>query len=168
MSERSEAVRTIGEDPRHQRWKWHAALAGWSLLVAVVATALLGLLGNGVLSESEAVSADGRLAVSYDRFVRNQGQSELVIAVPAPDPEQRQVEVRITQSYLAANQVQATTPEPASVRSSGADLVYEFPTDRTGLLLRFDLKPSGGMGTRTATITAANTTPVTLHQFVLP
>lgn len=165
-TEDREAAQAIGEAPRFQKSEWRASRVGWLVMSAVVVAAMLGVWGEGPLSEARASSGNGALSVQYERFVRDLGETDLRVRVAPGHTEQGAVRVGIDQDYLAANQVQAVTPEPASSALRGGRLVYEFPaTDRAGLLLRLDLRPSGGIGASDATVTVNGAEPVRFTQF---
>lgn len=168
MSEanRTEGADTVGEVPGLQRREWRIERIGWVLMAAVVIAGLLGVWGHGPLSSAEARS--GRLAVTYERFTRNVGQSELIVRAAPGSAEGGLIRVRISQDYLATNQVQAITPEPASTEAAAGDLVFEFPAkDQSGLVLRIDTRPTGGMGVRKAKVSVLNES-VRIRQFVYP
>ena len=86
---------------------------------------------------------DGRLTVSYDRFVRDMGETTVVARI-APGPVVGgSARLAVAQDFLLNYEVAAVTPEPSSATAQGDHPVHEFPADpSTGLSVRFDLRPS--------------------------
>lgn len=163
---RSEVFEVVGEIPRLQTRVWRVERIGWLLMAAAMAAGLLGVWGHGPISSTEASS--GKLTATYERFVRNVGQNELIVRVAPGSAENGRIRVRISQDYLSTNQVQAMAPEPTSTAVAGGDLVFEFPaSDRSGLTLRIDTRPTGGMGVREAKV-AVLTDSIQIRQFVYP
>ena len=125
------AVKRIGDleldqDLDFQRRQWRLERAGWVLIALVVALAALGLFGTGPISSATAGGGEEGLTVEYQRFVRRQGQLELVIGIDARHASNGQVALRIDGDYLASVRIQEVSPEPVEVRADGADRVYVF------------------------------------------
>jgi hypothetical protein len=156
----------VREHPKQRLWEWQAQRFGWLLMGLIVVYGLLGGWGNGLLSGA-TVEGSGGLEVSYDRFVRDGGESSLQLQVPA-QPGGDTAQVRVSQEFLSANQVESVTPQPDSVTAVEADLLYEFPTEEHAEVeVTFNLRPEGP-GTRTGSVGLPDSEPVVFGQFVYP
>jgi hypothetical protein len=104
-----------------QRREWRAQQIGWLAL---------GLFGGGPLSSARAATADGGLAVEYQRFVRAGAAQRLrfEIATPGAGP----VELRLSRGYLDAVRVEHVLPSPASTSATPEWTTFVFaPGTRT-------------------------------------
>ena len=82
---------------------------------ALVLAGLAGLLGPGPLSRT--TRTDGRgLDVGYERFVRDNAQTDLSFRVAPQALVSDQARLLIHRDYLAANRLQRIEPEPRSTR----------------------------------------------------
>jgi hypothetical protein len=166
---KSDIADLVGESPSFQRREWRVDRVGWVVMALILVAGLVGVWGGGLLGNVTATGSDGRVSVDYDRFVRNLGQSSLIVTFPPGSAEQGAISMSIDQQYLTANEVESTTPEPDSVTARNGRFVFEFPAaDDTALTARFDLRPNSGAGVRTATIESDSGDPVRLWQFVYP
>jgi hypothetical protein len=166
---KSDIADLVGERPSFQRREWRVDRVGWVVMALVLVAGLLGVWGGGSLGNVTATGSDGRVSVDYDRFVRNLGQSSLIVTFPPGSAEQGVISMRIDQQYLAANEVESTTPQPDSVTAREGRFIFEFSAaDDTSLTARFDFRPNSGAGVRTATIESDSGAPVRLWQFVYP
>jgi hypothetical protein len=125
------AVKRIGDieleqDIAFQRKQWRIERVGWGLIALLVVLAAAGLFGTGPLSSATAGGETEGLTVEYERFVRRQGQAEIVIAIDARHASNGQVAVRIDGDYLASVRIQEVSPQPVEVRADGSDQVYVF------------------------------------------
>lgn len=62
--------------------------------------------------------------MSYDRFVRYRGDTEVTADIIAPGPGP--VELRVGREYLGEVQVQSVTPDPSEVSVRGDEVVYVY------------------------------------------
>lgn len=147
--DREDAASLPAGVPVKQRQAGRADRLGWLFLAALVAAGLLGAWGDGPFSTTRVASPDGNLVVSYERFARNLGDTRLEVRMTPSRTGGGVARLHVGQSYLAGFQVQATTPEPTTVLARNGQWIYEFPVEGGAqLLVRFDLRPSGGMGLR--------------------
>jgi hypothetical protein len=159
----------IKQDLTFQRREWRIQRVVWLLLAALLVAALAGLLGPGPLSSTSRQAAG--FDVHYLRFTRWQAPHTLTITVlPSAGPT---VALAINRSYLDSMQVQQITPQPASVKLSGNNYIFDFDNRRAQLPtdIAFDLQPSS-MGTVHAIIglltPGSPTASVHLTQLVYP
>lgn len=113
-------------DLAFQRREWQAQRVGQALLALVVALGVVGVFGEGLLAPVRAISPDGVLSVTYDRFARRGARTRLRIdlAAPAEGPHS----VRISRGYIEAVEVRQITPAPGEVALTpeGTELVFEL------------------------------------------
>lgn len=168
---KSEISDLVGEAPSIQHQEWWAYRIGWTLMALILLAGLLGVWGQGVVSRAEVTSPDGRLEVSYERFVRNQAATTLEIRFPPRVAEQGTIHLFINQNYLTAHDVDAITPDPESVTVQGKDFVYEFQVHKDSpLTVSLDLHTDvdSGMGRLEAVFRGGSTGEVHFGQIVYP
>lgn len=129
----------IEYDERAQRREWLATTVALIVMTLVVVAALYGLLGRGRFSHAEATSADGLLRVEYERVMRFNTDSRLIVTV-TPKSDKAGVAIAVPGDRLEISSLQ---PSPRRIRQERGDLKeYVFdvqPGEKTVLL--FDLKP---------------------------
>ncbi|CAM3008143.1 hypothetical protein SAXI111661_13580 [Saccharomonospora xinjiangensis] len=157
-------------DPSFQRREWLLNRVGWALMALVVLAGLAGVWGGGGLgSQAQAASADGRMRVDYERFVRNLGETTVQIRFAPGSARDGMIRLSVSQEYLSQNEVMATTPDPDTIVADNGSLVYTFPVrGDSPLTVTFDLRPTSGMGMLDATVGGASVGPVRFRQVVYP
>jgi hypothetical protein len=157
----------VEERPAFHRRDYFVQRFGWSFMGLVFLLGLLGLWGDGVLSDTTAHNDQARLTVSYERFVRNTGLTTLQLRISHDVRDEDVVAVRVSQEYLSDVEITGITPQPERVTSDETDLRYEFPVrDNSQLVVTFDLRPQG-YGTKVGTIRLSDEA-VVFQQFVYP
>jgi hypothetical protein len=114
----------VQENIAFERIEWRAASVLFWGLIALVAATLLGLFGNGPLSRSSAVSADGSLRVEYDRFGRFGAPMRMTVHI-RPDADGTAA-FTVTRDYLQAQRVEQITPPPTTTETAGDAVRYVF------------------------------------------
>jgi hypothetical protein len=150
-------------DHRFHRTEWRIQRIGWALVALFLASAAAGLFGNGPLSRAHADNGAGRL--EYQRFTRYGLTTDLVIT-PAGGANGI-TRVEITGDYLEAFHVERITPEPAAVRMTGPNIVYEFATTAPGASIAFHVNPQR-LWRRSATIKIDGGAPLEISQLTYP
>jgi hypothetical protein len=156
----------LEKDFPFQQRAWIAERVGWTLMAAFLLAATIGAFGRGPLSNAQAESPDGSLALDYERLVRFQSPTELRIRIPqAPS---REIELSIPQTYVDSVSITEIRPKPASVRLRGEDVVYRFLVDRgsqsTEVFFRIQMETMG----RLSGSVAAGNASLHFRQFVFP
>lgn len=151
------------------RWDWRADILGWALMSAIILFGLFGLLGDGPLSQAEQTSPDGQLSVSYERFLRSEGNTQLFISLAPGSARNGWLGLRIDRQCLQDSQVESLQPPPASTTVSADQVIYRYPArDRTGLALRLDMRPSDSFTVRRCEIAVDEGASVQFWQWVHP
>lgn len=160
---RSRAQQNFESELQFHEREWRVQRIGWALLALFLAFALGGLFGNGPLSRSHADSAAGR--IEYERFVRYGLSTDLVVT---PTGSARGVNrIALDADYLEAFRVERITPEPASVRISGARIVYEFSSTAPDAAIAFHMRPQR-LWRQTSAVSIDGGAPVEISQLTYP
>lgn len=117
----------INQDLSFQEREWSVQRVGGILLAAIVVLGLLGLFGTGPLSSATTGSIDDGLKLSYERFVRHDGQTSWEVHISPDQISNGQVELWVSSDYLDSVDIERISPQPDQVRNEGDRLVYIFP-----------------------------------------
>lgn len=133
----------IAEDLEFQRRTWVFERAGWIVFAIIVAAAMAGLFGRGLLGVAVAATDDARLSVEYHRFWRMQSPMTLRIRADASTSEDGRVRVWIGRPYLQTARLSHVLPEPESVEAGPDRIVFVFAltSDATAADISLDLEP---------------------------
>jgi hypothetical protein len=159
----------IGQDLTFQRREWRVQRIVWLFVVAILAAAVMGLIGPGPLSSASAGTPDFR--VQYLRFARWQAPQSLVVSVGSQ--RAGALQVAFNRSFIDSMAVQQVTPQPASEKASPTGFLFTFDaTDGTVPAdLTFDLQPTS-MGTLHGTVSLSasggQSSSVDITQLVYP
>ncbi|MBA2468120.1 MAG: hypothetical protein H0V37_01795 [Chloroflexia bacterium] len=115
----------LDQDLAFEERQWKIQRVGWVVMALIVVAALLGVFGSGPLSAA-TVGDDATLALHYQRFVRHQGQGELVVRVAPNETVEGRVEFWLTTEFLGEIDLQGISPEPDEVRSAGDRQIFVF------------------------------------------
>lgn len=149
-----------------QRREWRLQRIGWCLWAGLIAAALLGLIGNGPLSSSNASTNDGSLTIQYDRFLRRHDPSVLTLTIrPSGDG---QAKVRIASKYVQNLQIERIIPEPMQTIADGDYLALVFASAAEGSAVISLYYMAEQIGTLDAEIQAESGASVRFWQFAYP
>jgi hypothetical protein len=101
------------------RREWRMQRIAWPLLYALLAACVLGLFGQGPLSRTEARSADGRLQMEFERFLRRESDDSIDFTLR---PAGSSARLRLSSAWVGKVDIDHVFPEPEQ-RVSGADAV---------------------------------------------
>ncbi|MBN1239385.1 MAG: hypothetical protein JXB36_12855 [Gammaproteobacteria bacterium] len=122
----------IVQDLKFQRRAWTVERIGWILFALIVAAALAGFFGTGAVSTTAVRSADGRLAVEYPRFARQQSPNTIRVAVePSPSGE-RTLRLWVDRAYLQGLGLAQIVPRPQRTEAGADRIVMEFALAAAG------------------------------------
>jgi hypothetical protein len=119
------------ESPEHINWhqrEWLAERIGWGAIAAVLAAALLGLLGSGPLSSRRDASTDGALAVEYEGIHRRAAPARLKIHFTPANGKQEQ-QLAISKSFSDAATIEQIVPEPVVIHERPGELLFTLKSD---------------------------------------
>src|SRR5688572_32122600 len=116
----------LGQDLPFERRTWTVQRIGWMAMALVVAAALAGVFGNGLLSHAMLTSPEQLFKLEYERFLRFQARAELRLAIAQPAIDQGQARILISQEYLRNMRLQTIVPQPTRIETTDAGVVYSF------------------------------------------
>lgn len=133
-----------------QRREWRWRRVGWAFLFSIVGAALVGLFGDGFLSDAKAVSSvrgDVRspvLTADFERFTRVGKSARIAIRLAATAPENGDVEFEVDRRFYDHAQIERITPEPDRVvpGAKTVDLVFASGKLRAGSGVVLDYQPT--------------------------
>jgi hypothetical protein len=125
----------VSADLAYQQRTWRVQRVSWVVMLGILAAAALGVFGSGALSTAtEGSKADG-LWVEYDRFVRRQAPSELIVHLDRKQITGEQVHVVLRGGYPRSMQVESVLPQPSGGGPSADGAVLRFDVNgHTGQL----------------------------------
>lgn len=148
---------------QYHRREWMAQRVGWITMMLILAAALLGLFGRGPMSHVEADGQQFRL--SYERFVRYNAPTEL--SVQATGATQRGLEIHLAHTFIDAYKIEAITPEPSHMSSTGDAVMFRFDTAGPATRVTFRLEPDE-IGLHTGTVRMGSNDGLLVSQFIYP
>lgn len=122
----------ITDQIARQRKTWKHERIGYGVLLAFIGLALAGLFSSGPLSRQSSSSPERRLAVEYERFLRN-GASNRIVLTAQTRPSVQAI-LRIDQAFLRAHTVESLQPQPLISRSHQGGLELVGQADEQGFL----------------------------------
>jgi hypothetical protein len=159
----------LEEDLPFQRAEWLVQRIGWFIWGLIVAAALVGLVGPGPLSTTQAPAPDGSLIVEYDRFLHHHNPTRLAVMPQLGDSGAEPFRVHVSRSLLDQIEVMRIEPEPQGREFDPDGVIYTFPrrpnTDQARILFHVQYK---NYGRSKGFLRLAGHEPATLHQFVYP
>ncbi|MFN8592789.1 MAG: hypothetical protein U0031_15120 [Thermomicrobiales bacterium] len=131
----------VEQDLAFQRREWRLQRVGWSLMLLIVIAGLLGLLGPGPLSWTNATA--GPLTVNYQRFIHRSAPSEFEVLVAPEAFADDAVTVWLGGSFIERVDMEQVFPEPESMDAAADRVVYHFAVDANGgpARIEFDFQP---------------------------
>lgn len=135
----------------------------WWLLALVPVAAIAGLFGGGLFSEVEAGSERAGVTVTYERFGRMSGDTELELEFARPSST---TDVAISRAFLDRYDMTEVRPQPLRVKTLPGAVVFTFAADpggRATLFLQAD-----AVGSSSGTVAVTGGAPVHISQLVYP
>lgn len=159
----------IDQDITFQEKEWKVQRVAWAVMALLVVLGLLGLFGQGWLSNGTAASEDDAIVVEYQRFLRLDGQGSLEVRVSPDLVRGETLELAVSTGLLDDVEIQAYSQEPTEVRNTGDGLILAFPVEQPGDTIGITISfiPQS-MGRLTGTVGVVGGPEVELSQFVYP
>lgn len=153
-------------DPAFLRSEKIFERAGWVFMALVVVAAMLGLFGNGYLSET--VLKTDQFQMKYDRFLHFGDLSRLEIEIPPQKGESGVVAIAFSNAYMHSFRVERIQPDPES-SAHGDQILFWFTATGTGepVKVQFHLEPQT-IGTLEGKIFVNGEDGYVFRQFVYP
>jgi len=134
MAAKSIDKKPIVDEISLHRKGWIIQRIGWCLMFAFLIAALLGLFGEGPLSDKKLQS--GNISVQYERFCRY----EHGMKIKLQSSQENISTVSIPQDYLENFRVGEIVPEPGKQLASAGYIHYVFEGSQNKLIT-FYLSP---------------------------
>jgi len=112
-------------------WSWRVERFAWWGMLLILAAAVCGLFGDGLLSRRQLRTADGSMVLEYDRFGQVSADTILNLSLQfreLPGPHN----VWIQRSYLDHFDIKQVTPNPRVTELSGDGWLYTFAPSQAG------------------------------------
>ena len=115
---------------------------GWVVIAALVAAALLGVFGGGLLSQGKArhATAGGELTLTYPRLGRAESNLEMELQIDAPQATGSEVTAVLSGELLQKATIKTISPEPDSQSPQGDGVAYTWQVEDWSqpLIVRFE------------------------------
>ncbi len=159
----------INQDLSFDQREWVWERTGWVALFAIVTLGAAGLFGHGPVSWTTASSDNGSLTVSFERFGRRGGTHDLAIEAASSTSTDGAWNIELSRRYVSAMEIEAVTPMPEAVETTGDGLRYTFTQREPGASLEvtFSLRPQV-VWSRSGEIRAGDGSRVRIRQFLFP
>ncbi|MDX1953721.1 MAG: hypothetical protein SFY81_16240 [Verrucomicrobiota bacterium] len=157
------------EAMRHRRMSWKIKRFSWGMIALTLAAALLGLLGPGPLSHSQAGESSNGYWVEFDRVIRYQAPADIKVYLQKQGEEGKAIAVRVSRDFIEKLEIQQIDPAPANVVLSPEEITYHFETkEEPGeYMVRFTFQPEE-WGNFRGNFAMNEHAPVEVKQWVLP
>ena len=159
----------IDEDIEFQRRAWKVQKIAFWVLVALLAAAVLGFFGPGLISYREAQDGEGQLKAKYHRWLRFGSPGTLQFEIKGGSTSEGKAQIWIERRYIESLQIESIVPEPESVKTGEDRFVYEFSLEDSqrsaGIFFHFVPRESGSLNGRAA---LGNNLPLEISQVVYP
>ena len=159
----------MDEDLRFQRRQWRWERVAWVVMAGFVAYSLAGGFGGGgLLSDTEAATADGSVRIRYERFARQLTPNTVEITVRQPS-DGRPAQIHLSGDYLRTMAVKSAVPEPDE--SAAAENGYRFSFKRlpgaVETKIQLELEPRK-VGSVDGSLAVNSGERLAIKQFVFP
>lgn len=157
------------EDVRFHQKFWVVERIGWMLLLLVLAAALLGAFGDGLLSRVRVGPADRSFDASFVRFARKQAPVTLRLEVRPAARIDGSLTVWISSDYLERFTVNAVIPKPERVviHDGGTEYRFAVGSSLDAAVVRFSLEADSA-GHVSGAIGTSRESSVPIRQFFFP
>ncbi|HEX8038358.1 MAG TPA: hypothetical protein VF490_04385 [Chryseosolibacter sp.] len=149
MKEEVERIQTslqIDEDIDLHMKSWRVQRVGWGHMVSFLLLAILGLFGNGLLSERTL--GKGGTFLTYDRFTRFENDTEMEIEAQSVNGK---ISVVLPPDFCERFKVEKINPDPSVQKGDNGSTVYEFQASgRAHLTLFLSPRSHGSLRCRVA------------------
>lgn len=109
-----------------QQKEWLIQRVAWVALALLLLAGLLGVFGNGPLSDTTAGDADGPLRAEYPRFARFQAPLTVRFHIGPEAIQDGEARIGLSRSYVDSVRIERIDPEPDRVEAGEGVYVYVF------------------------------------------
>jgi hypothetical protein len=116
----------LDEDMEFQEKDWRAERIAWVFMALFVIAGLLGVFGRGGISNASQKSADNKMEVKYQRFLRYHTEDELEIKINR-NTKSNSLHLLLGKAFNKKIQVQSIDPKPEKMLITEKGVLYIFP-----------------------------------------
>jgi hypothetical protein len=159
----------IDEDSKYQQREWRFERAGWAVMGVLLIAGLLGLLGYGPLSRTQAGTPAG-LMVTYDRMQRASAPTEYRFRVAQSLAHDGELRLRFDDALLDELELDSILPEPVQMRAGPGYTEFVFAMADAGespARLQFQFKPAT-FGHVRGHVSTDGAEPLVIDQIIFP
>jgi hypothetical protein len=131
-------------DARIERRSWRLQRTAWLLAIFILIAAVVGLFGNGPLSNLQLQNSDGTLQLHLKRFTHTESPTRLTIRARTFE-NQEHLRLWVSQPFLSAMHIEHIAPVP-DVQTADADrTIFDFhivASHAHDVVIEFDLEPN--------------------------
>ena len=158
----------INEDIKFQERTWVIQRAGWMIFALINILAILGLFGDGVLSDAQAGQEGEALWLEYPRFERFENEFRITVHANPGAATQDEIKIQLNQNYLANVQVTSIAPTPDSQIKQEDWITYVFRRNGNAPFTAYFYITPLEAGSLSGTFQLESENPVTFSQFIYP
>jgi len=158
--ERIKSTLQIKEEINQHIAGWKIQRMGWVFIFGIMLLALLGLFGEGILSNETKKSGD--ITTQYDRFIRYDSETKVLIVSNSA----HMATVSLPQDYLKKLRSIRIIPEPDANDMSTDYVNYNFKGSENKMIAIY-LVPKA-YGNIDATMLINGMDRIVLHHFIYP
>jgi hypothetical protein len=159
----------IEEDSRHQQRDWRFERTGWAVMAIVLVAGLLGLLGYGPLSQTQA-GARGALTVTYDRLQRASAPTAYRFQAAQSLARNGELRLRFDDALLDEMEMDSILPEPVQMRAGPGYTEFVFAmagAEGPPARLQFQFQPAT-FGHVRGRVSTEGAEPLVIDQIIFP
>ena len=157
----------VGENLEFQRRWWRFEHVVWCVFTVIVLCDIAGLFGRGFLAKAHRQTADGTLALSYERVQRGSTPSIMTYKFGPGAVHDGRIQLFVSQSLIKTLGAQRISPQPLTSAIDDGGITYTFPAAPSGGNVEISLEPSfPGIHDFTTGISGAQ--PIQAKVVVLP
>lgn len=169
MADKRPATRDLASSDidRHHRRNYLVQRIGWVCMLLILAAALLGFLGQGILTHRRATTDDGALTVDYYRVERYESPAKLEIRLQnltSTEP----LRLYVSKAFFDHTTPETVSPVPVGTWMEGDKVVYDFAVSDVKELMIVYRYRHDDIGRLNYQIRHNDRQPVAIRQFVLP
>ena len=145
--------------PLHEKG-WIVQRIGWVIIIAIVIAGILGIFGEGPMSEQRPVS--GNIKATYERFFRFEAEMKIVVESNSDHISQ----ISFPQQYLKNFKIVRFVPEPVNNITAPGEVIYNFLPAQNRVVSVYLTPTSKGRIKGNMKVNGMNT--FSLHHFIYP
>ncbi|HZW40508.1 MAG TPA: hypothetical protein VFF33_14510 [Ignavibacteriaceae bacterium] len=126
-----------------QKREWRFERIGWVIMSIILLAALLGFLGEGLLSHKSTGDSFTKMQIEYYNIERLETPMTISIYLNNIESTGKMVKLSVSRDYLSRMRVNSILPEPDKTEIDGMfyNYIFNSPKEKTNSLIQFELEP---------------------------